>query len=306
MVMTNYTSRQASTPGMDHPQVARIETDRDARAYVEALRSDAVRHVTAAADGEMVWHEWGSGPPLVMLHGGSGSWTHWIHNIEYFARTHRILAGDLPGLGDSPMPRHALSIDTLAEIVSAGIDELIAHDQPFDLVGFSFGGIVGGHVALAQAARIRRLVIVGSPPFGLPTSGRTNEVRAVAPELSFDEARPIHQHNLETLMFADAGTVDALALRVHHDNLARARLRSRKIARAATLEQALRDAPCPLHGIWGAHDVTVHPDFAALRTLFLEGSPDNSFEVIDGAGHWVIYEDAPRFNALLSARLAGG
>jgi pimeloyl-ACP methyl ester carboxylesterase len=283
---------------------ATIATDADALAHIQALRAAATRHVTAADDGEMVWHEWGSGPALVLLHGGSGSWTHWIRSIAPFARTHRVLAGDLPGLGDSPLPRNALSIDALAAIVSAGIDALIPGDQAFDLAGFSFGGIVGGHAALTQARRIRRLVIVGSPPFGLATAGPTNEVRAVAPDLPFDAAAPIHQHNLATLMFARAGTIDALALRVHHDNLARARLRSRKIARAATLEQALRDAPCPLHGIWGERDVTVHPDMASLCELFIAGRPGNSFELIDGAGHWVMYEDAPRFNALLRARLA--
>jgi pimeloyl-ACP methyl ester carboxylesterase len=280
-----------------------IATDRAAQAHIAALRTDATRHATSSPGGDMVWHAWGRGPPLVLLHGGSGSWTHWIRNIAALARTHRVLAGDLPGLGDSPLPAQQDSIDALAAIVSAGIDALIPGDQPFDLAGFSFGGIVGGHVALAQARRIRRLIIVGSPPFGLATGGPANEVRAVSPELTLDQARPIHLHNLATLMFADAATIDALALRVHHDNLVRARLRSRKIARAGTLAQALRAAPCPLHGIWGECDVTVHPDLASLRELFMQCSPDNSFQVLDTVGHWAMYEDPARFNALLSARL---
>lgn len=292
-----------STRASDRRPADTIATDQAALAHIAALRADATRHVTSSPDGDMVWHEWGRGPALVLLHGGSGSWTHWIRNVATLARAHRVLAGDLPGLGDSPMPAQAESIDALAAIVSAGIDALVPGDQPFDLAGFSFGGIVGGHVALAQAGRIRRLIIVGSPPFGLATSGPANEVKAVPPELSLDQARPIHLHNLETLMFADAATIDALALRVHHDNLARSRLRSRKIARAGTLAQALRAAPCPLHGIWGEQDVTVHPDLASLRELFLQGGPDNSFQVLDRVGHWAMYEDPARFNALLGARL---
>lgn len=280
-----------------------IATDQAALAHIAALRADATRHVTSSPDGDMVWHEWGSGPALVLLHGGSGSWTHWIRNIALLARTHRVLAGDLPSLGDSPLPVRQNSIDALAAIVSAGIDALIPHEQVFELAGFSFGGIVGGHVALAQAGRIQRLIFVGSPPFGLASGGPANDVKAVSPELSLDQARPIHLHNLATLMFADAATIDALALRVHHDNLVRSRLRSRKIARAGTLAQAMRDAPCPLHGIWGERDVTVHPDLASLRELFLQCGPDNSFELLDGVGHWAIYEDPERFNARLCAHL---
>lgn len=296
-------TRAANRNGCAVERATAIATDAAAQAHIAALRADATRHVTSSPGGDMVWHQWGRGPALVLLHGGSGSWTHWIRNIAPLARTHRVLAGDLPGLGDSPLPAQQDSIDALAAIVSAGIDALIPDEQRFDLAGFSFGGIVGGHVALAQARRIRRLIIVGSPPFGLASGGPANDVRAVSPELSLDQARPIHLHNLATLMFASAATIDALALRVHHDNLVRSRLRSRKIARAGTLAQALRDAPCPLHGIWGEQDVTVHPDLASLRELFMQGGPDNSFEVLDKVGHWAIYEDPARFNALLRGRL---
>jgi pimeloyl-ACP methyl ester carboxylesterase len=296
-------TRAANQDGCAVERAPAIATDAAAQAHIAALRADATRHVTSTPGGDMVWHVWGSGPALVLLHGGSGSWTHWIRNIAPLARTHRVLAGDLPGLGDSPLPAQQDSIDALAAIVSAGIDSLIPDEQRFDLAGFSFGGIVGGHVALAQARRIRRLIIVGSPPFGLASGGPANDVRAVSPALSLDQARPIHLHNLATLMFANAATIDALALRVHHDNLVRSRLRSRKIARAGTLAQALRDAPCPLHGIWGEQDVTVHPDLASLRELFVQGSPGNSFELLDNVGHWAMYEDPARFDALLCARL---
>src|SRR3546814_6277896 len=46
-------------------------------------------------DGQMVWRLWGEGPPLVLLHGGSGSWTHWFRNIPALARRYRVIAADL-------------------------------------------------------------------------------------------------------------------------------------------------------------------------------------------------------------------
>ena len=50
--------------------------------------------------------EMGEGPPLLFVHGLSGCWQNWLENIPYFARTHRVVALDLPGFGGSPMPDH--------------------------------------------------------------------------------------------------------------------------------------------------------------------------------------------------------
>ena len=61
--------------------------------------------------GPMVWHEWGrecldqGASTLVLLHGGSGSWMHWIRNIApLVADGFHVLAVDLPGFGDSALP----------------------------------------------------------------------------------------------------------------------------------------------------------------------------------------------------------
>ena len=109
----------------------------------------------------------GDGPALVLLHGGSGSWNHWIHTVPVFADSYRVMAADTPGLGDSPTPNEPHTIEGVAEIVSEGIDKLIPGDAQFDIVGFSFGGLMGGQIALLQSHRVRSLTIVGSPPFGL-------------------------------------------------------------------------------------------------------------------------------------------
>src|SRR3990172_888777 len=48
---------------------------------VDAIARAARRIETPWGAGTMVWRVWGSGEPLVLFHGGSGSWTHWIRNI---------------------------------------------------------------------------------------------------------------------------------------------------------------------------------------------------------------------------------
>lgn len=282
---------------------ARGVDDASAKQFIQSFAESAERFESRSPGGGMVWRAWGTGPVLVLLHGGSGSWTHWIHTIPHFSGRFRVIAGDLPGCGDSPSPQEPYSAESLAGIVADGIDQLVPAEGSFDLVGFSFGGILGGHVAGQQSHRIRSLTVVGSPPFGIGTSGAANDILPVDPVLPFDEALALHRYNLELFMFGDARKVDALALRIHHENLRRGRLRSRKIARTDTLARALRETTCRLGGIWGGDDVTVHPSMDAIHELFAEVRPDSVVDVLPGAGHWVAYEDAVRFNLLLEGKL---
>ena len=73
-------------------------------ACVDRILADAERRTTPCGDGEVVWRLFGAGPPLVLIHGGSGSWNHWIRNIPELARHHRLLLPDLPGHSGSAMP----------------------------------------------------------------------------------------------------------------------------------------------------------------------------------------------------------
>lgn len=284
---------------LEHPG-----TDEEARAHIERLGARAERLHTEAPGGGMVWHAWGEGPPLVLLHGGSGSWTHWIRNIPHFMGHRRVLAADLPGLGDSPEPKGRSSAESLAGIVSQGIESLLGDDPSIDLVGFSFGGIIAGNVAALNRFALRSLTIVGSPIHGLGPTGPANEIEPVDPALGFEEAEPAHRRNLERLMLAEPTRVDALALRLHYENLRRARLRSRKIARTQPLAPVLERSHCRRHGIWGARDVTIHPDLASIREAF--GRPGDTFDVLEGTGHWAAYEAPEAFNRLLDRRLSDG
>ena len=132
---------------------------------VEALRQRAERIETACGDGALVWHRWGpaNAAPVLLLRGGSGSWTHWLRNIAALADAGRsVLVPDLPGFGDSAPPPDGHDADVLPGRLELGLQRLIG-DQPVDLVGFSFGGLVAGLWAQARPARVARLVLVGSP-----------------------------------------------------------------------------------------------------------------------------------------------
>ncbi|HEX6363079.1 MAG TPA: alpha/beta fold hydrolase, partial [Albitalea sp.] len=94
-------------------------------ADVSALESASCRSHTPCGDAHLLWHEWGAGPAVVMLHGGSGSWTHWVRNIAPLAAAgRRVLLPDMPGFGDSPKPPQGHDADALPPWIERGLDTL--------------------------------------------------------------------------------------------------------------------------------------------------------------------------------------
>ena len=110
-------------------------------AFVDGVAAEARRIETPCGDGGMIWRVWGSGPPLVLLHGGYGSWMHWIRNVLVLARRFTVIAPDLPGLGESATPPEPHSAEELARIIIDGLATILPGGERFHLAGFSFGGV---------------------------------------------------------------------------------------------------------------------------------------------------------------------
>jgi pimeloyl-ACP methyl ester carboxylesterase len=275
----------------------------DPSAAVARLAATARRRLTPCGAGDMVWHEWGEGPPLVLLHGGYGSCTHWLRNIEILAKDRRVIAADLPGCGESAAAPEPYTAESLAAIVADGLGRILAPAEPFDLTGFSFGGLLGGHVAAAFGARCRSLTIVGPGGLGLPRSA----MRELSSWRGIDDPTQraaIHRANLEILMFADPAAIDELAVHLQAMNAERGRTKSPPIARTDTLARILPKVTARLAAIWGERDATAMPDFAARARLLRGIQPAAPIILIAGAGHWVQYEAAAAFNAALLELLA--
>src|SRR5947209_3470836 len=84
--------------------------------------------------------EIGSGPPIVFVHGLSGSWQNWLEQLPAFAQDHRCIAVDLPGFGASPMPEKKISIAGYGRTLDAVCEQLEIERACF--VGNSMGGFV--------------------------------------------------------------------------------------------------------------------------------------------------------------------
>ena len=119
------------------------EISEETKAFVDGVAAEAIRVETPCGDGKMVWRIWGAGPPLVLFHGGYGSWTHWIRNVLPLSRSFTVIAPDLPGLGESATPPEPHTAEGLASILVGGIDLVLPRREPLHLAGFSFGGVLG-------------------------------------------------------------------------------------------------------------------------------------------------------------------
>jgi len=275
-----------------------------AAAFVSRIESLGARAMTPCAAGSMVWRIWGEGPPLVLLHGASGSWTHWICNVLALAARFRVLVPDMPGFGDSDTPNEPHTADGLADLVASGLDVILPPPTELDLVGFSFGGIVAGLVAARRKRRIRTLVLVGTGGLALPRAA-TRPLLRIQPGMTLDESGQVHRENLRTLMIASADKVDDLAISLQIDNLRRTRFKSGDIPQSDTLLKALPAIQARITAIWGRHDAFAGPNLEECRRRLASAQRDLDFRVIEGAGHWTPYEAADQVNAILCDMLGG-
>ncbi|HJV29404.1 MAG TPA: alpha/beta fold hydrolase [Gaiellaceae bacterium] len=100
------------------------------------------------------------GPPLVLLHGLGGSRSNWALLAPELARTRRVLVVDLPGHGRSSALPAAPGLGPYADRVAKLLeDEGLA---PVDVVGHSFGGLVGIRLAVRRPELVRGLVLAAA------------------------------------------------------------------------------------------------------------------------------------------------
>ena len=269
---------------------------------IERVARSGQRLETPLPEGHLAWRVWGRGEPVVLLHGGYGSWLHWLRNVEDLSSRYMVIAPDMPGFGESGDLGEAASAFGIADALLQGLDRIIGQGGSFRLAGFSFGGSIAGHLAMLAAGRVMQLVLVGAGGLRLP---RPTPVELVSWRHMQDpaEAREVHRSNLEALMIHRPERIDDLAIAIQSMNAQRARTKSRPISRSGALHDVLPNLGVPLDGIWGAYDAT-SVGFNGAREVFLKSlDPDAAFAIVPDAGHWVQFEAAAAFNKILSKML---
>ena len=212
----------------------------------------------------------GSGPPVLLVHGLSGSWRWWRPVLPALAREHAVHLVDVPRFAALARFGPADAAAWLARFVEA------AARGPVAAVGHSLGGLLTAQLAARRPDLVERLALVG--PTGIP-SGRGLLGHAL-PLLAALRRAPVHV------------VVDAV--RAGPESL----LRGALYATGRDLRPDLGAIEAPTLLLWGERDPLVP---ARLAEEWRRGLPDARLTVLPGAGHVPMF-DAP--GALAGALLA--
>jgi 2-succinyl-6-hydroxy-2,4-cyclohexadiene-1-carboxylate synthase len=254
------------------------------------------RHVTPWA-----WQHWGSpeAPPLLLLHGFTGCKAFWAPLAEAWAERWYVLAPDLPGHGDSPPPGPDEGLEVAAEQLASAMPAAAT------VVGYSLGGRLALHLAIAHPERVERLVLVGA------SAGLPEEVDRAARRL--EDARWVSMLRHQGLeAFLDAW--EALPLFAGHraatperqawlrglragqsaEGLA-ASLEAHGLGRQAALHELLRGLPVPTWWVAGERDAK----FAAIAQAMARSMPRGQMVLVPECGHNVPFERPAALLALV-------
>jgi pimeloyl-ACP methyl ester carboxylesterase len=228
----------------------------------------------------------GTGHPLVLIHGLSGSSRWWSKNIDELARHFRLYVVDLVGFGAS-RNGHPFVLEDAAEYLARWM-QLLGIERAC-VVGHSMGGFIAADLAADHPDLVDRLVLVDAAvlPFEQTYTQHTLGM--------FREARQMRLDFMPTLvgdmLRAGIGTIWKAA-----NELLVTDLRP-KLARIAT----------PTLVIWGEKDAIIPLEAGRQLSRYL---PYDELVIVKGAGHNPMWECPRAFNQVvlefLSAEDAAG
>jgi len=117
----------------------------------------------AAVNGINMYHEiYGEGEPLVLIHGGLTTIDQMQGWVQPLAKTRCVIAVELQGHGRTADTDRPMSLSTMGDDIAALLDHL--NIPKADLVGHSLGGATALRAAIQHPDKVRRLVVISSPP----------------------------------------------------------------------------------------------------------------------------------------------
>lgn len=149
----------------------------------QAWLAGVERKTISVGDTEWVYFERGVGPPLVLVHGFTGSKENWLPMVRYWGARHRLIIPDLPGWGESSRSQSgdygiAAQSERLGQFLAA-LDL-----QAIDLVGHSMGGAIVGVMTARDPQRVETLSLVSTAGVGFTINPFAE--RLLAGELPFN------------------------------------------------------------------------------------------------------------------------
>ena len=281
------------------------------------MTSNTMTERTVRVNGKEIFvAEEGSGPPIVLLHGGgpgASGVSNYSRNIEPLAQHFRVIVPDMPGYGRSAKGvNRSDPFGYLADHIRGMLDEL-GIDRAH-LVGNSYGGSCALRLALDTPHRVDRLVLMGPGGIGttrgLPTAGLKSLLGYYGGDgPSLDKLRTF----IRSYLVYDGDAVPESLIQTRYESsidpvvVANPPLQRPSGLRTLwrmdfTRDRRLSTLETPTLVLWGRDDKVNKPSGAAMLG---ERMPNADVLVTAKTGHWVQWERADFFNAVTTAFLKG-
>ncbi|MUL68122.1 2-hydroxy-6-ketonona-2,4-dienedioic acid hydrolase [Mycobacterium sp. CBMA 234] len=282
------------------------------------MTTTLTEHTVAVGGREIYVAEAGSGPAVMLLHGGgpgASGVTNYSRNIDALAANYRVLVPDMPGYG-----RSTKGIDKsdpfgcLADAMRGLLDELsisTAH-----LVGNSYGGAAALRLALDTPGRVGKLVLMGPGGIGttrgLPTAGLGSLLAyysgtGPSPEklASFIRNYLVYEGDSvpdELIDVRYAASVDPEAVADPPLTRPSGPLALRTLWRMdLTRDSRLASLQTPTLILWGRDDKVNRPSGGPMLQNIM---PNAELVMTSRTGHWMQWERAELFNQMVAEFLS--
>ncbi|MCY7419050.1 MAG: alpha/beta hydrolase [Chloroflexi bacterium] len=239
---------------------------------------------TAQVNGiDLRYVTYGSGDPVILLHGGLANGDYWANQIPAWSDAHQLIVVDSRGHGRSTFDQTPITYDLLAADVLALMDELGLPKA--SIVGWSDGGIIGLDIAIHHPDRLDLVVAYGA---------------------NFDPSGLIPGAEEDQLFGAYIGQASADYLRLSPDPSRWEEFLGNIGVMWATepsfTPEELGSITTPFLILDGAQEEAIDPAHTRLMASLIPGS---QLMFIPDTGHFAMFERPDEFDAIVSAFLAG-
>ena len=275
-------------------------------------------HTVTVSGKPIFYTEAGSGPVVVLLHGGgpgASGLSNYSRNIDALAASFRVIVPDMPGYG-----RSIKGIDQsdpfgyLADMIRGLLDALgidTAH-----LIGNSYGGAAALRLALDTPPRVDKLVLMGPGGIGTTRGAPTAGLKSLMSYYGGDgPSRDKLAHFIRTYLVYDGAAVPEelidlrFAASIDPEVVADPPLRRpsgplalRTLWRMdLTRDARLKSLQTPTLVLWGRDDKVNRPTGGPM---LLNAMPNAELVMTSRTGHWMQWERAELFNQLVTEFLS--
>lgn len=222
----------------------------------------------------------GDGPPLILIHGLSGSSRWWQRNIPTLSRHFHVYAVELPGFGSNrsrPLsPQKQFVLRDTARLLVEWMDE--SGLERADIMGHSMGGYIAVDLAAEYPERVNHIVLVDAALLPVGATVRQSTVALARSMLRLPRD------------FVPVLAVDAMRAGPFTS------LRASRQLHARDLRPRLADIHAPTLVVWGEDDNVVPLSVAVEIAAAIPGA---RLEVIPNAAHSPMWDRAADFNTLV-------